>query len=177
MDNASLQRDRVEERGVTAPQKWEGRTLAEMVDFILATYHGPLRDELPRLEALAAQVAQAHGAGDVSELDELAHLITQLADELLTHMDKEERVLFPWIRSGNGAATQAPIQVMRRDHSDTQAALARMRELTDGYTVPDEAGSSWRSLWDGLAHLDGALTDHISLEEDVLFPRALSGGS
>ena len=51
----------------------------------------------------------------------------------------------------------------------------RLRELTDGYQVPEEVCNTWRALWHGLAALEEALHQHIHLENNILFPRALQG--
>ena len=63
---------------------------------------------------------------------------------------------------------------MLREHDDAGDALQRLRELTDDYTVPDGACNTWRALWAGLAALETDLHQHIHLENNILFPRALA---
>jgi regulator of cell morphogenesis and NO signaling len=64
---------------------------------------------------------------------------------------------------------------MEREHEAVGAALRRIRELTDGYTVPAEACNTWRALWRGLGALEKDLHQHIHLENNILFPKALAG--
>ena len=67
-----------------------------------------------------------------------------------------------------------PISVMEHEHADAGAALQRLRELTNEYEVPAEACNTWRALWHGLAALEESLHQHIHLENNILFPRALA---
>ena len=54
--------------------------------------------------------------------------------------------------------------------------LRRLRELTDDYQVPDGACNTWRALWAALEALEVELFEHIHLENNILFPRALGVG-
>jgi regulator of cell morphogenesis and NO signaling len=62
---------------------------------------------------------------------------------------------------------------MEHEHVSAGQALRRLRELTDDYEVPAEACTTWRALWHGLADLEKELHQHIHLENNILFPRAL----
>ena len=49
---------------------------------------------------------------------------------------------------------------------------ARLREITQGFTLPADACNTFRALYDGLAHLETEMHLHVHLENSVLFPRA-----
>jgi regulator of cell morphogenesis and NO signaling len=66
-----------------------------------------------------------------------------------------------------------PVAVMLQEHDDAGGALARMRELTNGFTAPPEACNTYRALFAGLVELEEDLHRHIHLENSVLFPQAL----
>jgi regulator of cell morphogenesis and NO signaling len=68
-----------------------------------------------------------------------------------------------------------PIAVMEAEHEAAGAALRRIRELTGDYTLPPGACTTWNALWHGLEALEVSLHEHIHLENNVLFPRALEG--
>ncbi len=157
------------------PQRWSDAPLAELIEHILTVYHRPLDEELPRLEVLARKVARVHHDKDPERLNEMLDVYIALKDELQQHMMKEERILFPMILSGAGTQSGPPIRVMRHEHETAGAALAQLRTLTDDYQVPEQACNSWRALWHGLAALETALHEHIHLENNILFPRALAG--
>jgi regulator of cell morphogenesis and NO signaling len=154
-------------------ENWNDHPLPELIDHILATYHRPLTDELPRLGAMARKVLAVHGDKDPERLAELVRVYEGLMFELVDHMAKEEQILFPMIRNGQGAFADGPVAVMLHEHDDAGAALKRLRELTNNYEVPAEACNTWRALWHGLAALEDDMHRHIHLENNILFPAAL----
>jgi regulator of cell morphogenesis and NO signaling len=157
--------------------RWDTAPLNALIEHIMVTYHQPLYEELPRLEAMARKVLDVHRDKDPQRLAELFSIYLEIPAELKQHMMKEEQILFPMIRQGQGARTGGPVAVMEREHEAVGAALRRMRELTDDYTVPAEACNTWRALWHGLEALENDLHQHIHLENNILFPRALAGGA
>ena len=156
-------------------ERWTQAPLGELIDHILVTYHRPLDEELPRLEAMARKVLDVHGEKDPERLAELLSVYLGLKAELEQHMMKEEQILFPMIKQGHGAMALGPISVMRHEHDSAGAALRRLRELTDDYEPRPDACNTWRALWHGLGALEKALHQHIHLENNILFPRALAG--
>jgi regulator of cell morphogenesis and NO signaling len=167
------------EREIAAPSgnevRWDEAPLDDLIRHILAAYHEPLKEELPRLEAMGRKVVDVHGDKHPTTLPELLAVFVGLKAELEQHMAKEEQILFPLIQRGQGAMADGPISVMEHEHDSAGRALERLRELTGGYEVPAEACNTWRALWHGLAALEDALHRHIHLENNILFPRALEG--
>lgn len=163
----------VEEARPPGPDEtdWTQEPLDRLTDHIVTRYHRALDAELPRLCLLADKVARVHGTPQLIALRQEVH---KIASELASHMRKEEQVLFPWIASGRGAAAGAPIRVMQLEHDDHATSLHTLRSLTDDYQAPPKACGSWRALWYGLSELDRELQEHIHLENNVLFPRALT---
>lgn len=161
--------------GDSTPIRWDHEPLDALLDHILTTYHRPLDEELPRLEAMARKVDAVHRDKMPEVLPTLLAVYLELKAELDQHMAKEEQILFPMIRRGQGPLAVGPVSVMEQEHEDAGAALQRIRELTNDYTVPEEACTTWRALWHGLAALETALHEHIHLENNILFPRALAG--
>jgi len=154
-------------------ENWTEAPLGQVIDHILGAYHEPLWEELPRLDAMARKVLDVHREKDPEGLAELARIVAGLRSELEQHMRKEEGILFPMIKRGQGSMAEGPISVMEREHEDAGAALRRLRELTGNYEVPAEACNTWRALWHGLAALENDLHEHIHLENNILFPRAI----
>jgi regulator of cell morphogenesis and NO signaling len=156
-------------------ERWDQASLSDLIEHILAVYHRPLDEELPRLESMSRKVLKVHGDKDPERLTELLSVYLDLKAELDKHMAKEEQILFPMIKQGQGAMADGPISVMKDEHNSAAAALRRLRELTNAYEVPTEACNTWRALWHGLAALEESLHRHIHLENNILFPRALAG--
>ncbi|HJS73313.1 MAG TPA: iron-sulfur cluster repair di-iron protein [Vicinamibacteria bacterium] len=156
---------------------WADAPLEDLVAHILTAYHLPLWEEMPRLEAMARKVLEVHQDKEPELLRELLAVYLALESELAVHMQKEERILFPMILRGQGFLADGPIFVMREEHDQAGRALKRLRELTNDYEVPPRACNTWRALWHGLAALEESLHEHIHLENNILFPRALGSGS
>lgn len=144
--------------------------------YIVETHHEFLREELPRVHAMAERVAQVHG-GHTPSLVEAYHVFHGMAQELINHMAKEEQVLFPAITALDRKELEewdldGPISCMMEEHQDTGSALKRLNELTEGYQPPPDACNTYRALFAGLADLEKDLQRHIHLENSVLFPAA-----
>jgi regulator of cell morphogenesis and NO signaling len=163
------------EQGPGAARQWQEEPLPALIDHIITRYHRPLDGELPRLRAMVQRVLEVHGERDPERLQAIAKTFAVMEAEIWPHMRKEEAILFPWIRGGNGPDAGAPIRVMQHEHDVLGDLLKKMRELTRDYTPPLDACATWRGLYQGLHDLEVDLHEHIHLENNVLFPRALAG--
>jgi regulator of cell morphogenesis and NO signaling len=156
----------------------------ELIGRIVNTHHAYVRRALPVLTAFTQKLAAVHGVRH-PELSEVAALTLEVAAEMSTHMMKEEHVLFPYIvaasrAAANGAAAPAapfgsidnPIRMMEADHDATGAALARIRELTADYSVPDDGCATYRACLAELRAFEEDLHAHVHLENNILFPAA-----
>ena len=159
--------------------------LANLIDHILSTHHVFTREEIDRLGALMQKVFGKH-AGNHPELEELQSLFQMLSYELGPHMMKEERVLFPYILAIEDAAANHrtlgvppfgtvtnPIRMMMFEHDNAGSLLKRMRQVTSDYSVPADACISFQTLYKALEAFEKDLHQHIHLENNVLFPRAV----
>ncbi len=166
-------------------QDWKSESLADLIDHIVETHHAYTREELDRLEPLLAKVCSVHGQRH-PELPRIQQLFAGLAQELTMHMMKEEQVLFPYISRMEEAVVerrpimpsmfgtvQNPVQMMMHEHDSAGQALHEMRELSAGYTAPQDACVSFQTLYRALDEFERDLHQHIHLENNILFPRAV----
>jgi regulator of cell morphogenesis and NO signaling len=151
-------------------ERWLEAPLQQLVRHILVDYHEPLREELPRLEAMARKVARVHGEREPVRLPALLQSYLALEAELVEHIAREEVVLFPPLLE-RGAAAALDVAGFRDDHEEVGRRLAELRELTDDFQAPEGACNTWRALWAGLEALEASLHEHVHLENNVLFPR------
>ena len=156
-------------------ESWAGAALPALIDHILATYHRPLDEELPRIDAMARKVFEVHADKDPENLGKLVATFGALKAELEQHMMKEEQILFPMIQQGAGAQADGPVHVMRMEHDDAGSALKILRQVTNDFTPPEGACTTWRALYAALADFERDMHEHIHLENNILFPRALGG--
>jgi regulator of cell morphogenesis and NO signaling len=160
-------------------------TPTQLIHHIVSTHHAYVRAELPRLIPMAERVGAKHGASS-PELAALEPQLNQLSDELIFHLNKEERILFPYIESldaftsGQGpaphscfATVESPIQAMIHEHEAAGALLAQMRAATNNFTPPPGACPTLVGLMDGIDAFERDLHRHVHLENNLLFPKAI----
>ncbi len=158
---------------------WSREPLHALIDHIIATYHDRLREDLPRFEAMAGKATLAH-ASKAPHLARVQDLVGELSADLNDHMRKEELVLFPAIRTLEGAGRRGaswisqPITVMEQEHDRAGELLAELRSITNHYTVPDWACPTVRALYRGLEEMEASMHLHVHLENNILFPRTLA---
>jgi regulator of cell morphogenesis and NO signaling len=165
----------------TQPDHPENRSASELVDYIIGTHHLFTAEEIERLTPLMEKVCSRHGENH-PELFKLQTVFLALADSLIPHMRKEEMVLFPYIRSLDGGSFQPPhfgtiqnpVRMMMADHEEDGERLRVMRDIANDYVPPAGACPSYTALFAGLQDLERDLHRHIHLENNVLFPTAIS---
>ena len=173
LDPARVLREiEVEDAAHPSAPRWDERPLGELIDHIVAYYHRRLREELPQLVEMAAKVERRHAEKAACPRGLHDHL-DYVHQAVLDHLAKEEQVLFPMIRAGRGPHAAGPIHVMEVEHEDHAQNLARTRALTGNLVPPAEACATWTALYLRLAALEIELMEHIHLENNVLFRRAL----
>ena len=167
IDELEAELEGVAALGVAAgrPESTEG--LSELIE---TRYHAAHRRELPELVRLARRVEAVHK--DKPDVPRgLAALLEQMSVELEAHMQKEEQVLFPLMRRGGHPMIAQPIAMMLAEHDDHGARLRSLEEITDDFTPPAGACTTWRALYVGARKLAEDLVEHIHTENNVLFPR------
>ena len=176
------------EREGAATQKhhnWQAEPLANLIDHIVANHHKYVRDEIPRLERLLEKVCSVHGSNH-AELHQIRETFGGLAQEMYSHMMKEEMILFPYIARMEQAILQKsavpsppfgtvrnPVNMMIHEHDSAGAALSAMRRSSNGYLPPTDACMSYTTLYKALGDFEADLHLHIHLENNILFPRAI----
>jgi regulator of cell morphogenesis and NO signaling len=135
---------------------------------------------LPQIFNYVLRVASKHG-DSFPYMKEVYVLFAELKEEFEQHMQKEEKVLFPKIKllelnaTGNQNANylQAPIDMMEQDHEHAGMTMQKIRELTNNYTAPEQACTTFRLTLDSLKAFEEDLHQHVHLENNILFPKAL----
>jgi len=164
---------------------WLAEPLADLIMHINNTHHKYTREEIARLRPLFDKVCNVHGEKH-PELQQVRHDFHALAQELSTHMMKEEAVLFPYIERMEEAGiarepvlpapfgtVRNPVAMMMHEHDSAGNLLRSMRDLSNGYQPPANACVSYKTLYSALAEFERDLHQHIHLENNILFPRAI----
>jgi len=164
---------------------WASASASELIRHIEQKHHAYVREEVPRLAKLLAKVRSVHGARH-PELERVERVFAATAGELTRHMLKEEQILFPYIeRMEQALASGAepppaffgsvanPIQMMMQEHEAAGDSFAELRQRTENYTVPADGCVSYRTAYAALAEFEADLHQHVHLENNILFPRAI----
>lgn len=162
---------------------WWSASLDAVIARVVDGHHAYTRTMLERLRGLAVRVIARHQASH-PELVVVEHVLGALHDDLLPHLVREERILFPFIREiekrGGAGLLQDrdsaahPVRTMLAQHATTADLLDDLVATTDGFVLPPTACNDYANLYQGLAALRRDLLLHLTLEENVLFPRALA---
>ncbi|MBS1542151.1 MAG: iron-sulfur cluster repair di-iron protein, partial [Bacteroidetes bacterium] len=155
-------------------------TMSLLIDFIEQNYHQYVRKSIPLLSELLSKVASVHGEQH-PELLSIQSEFEVLASDLLSHMKKEELVLFPALREleQTGGQTDHPIAVMiehpiaamEHEHDIAGDLLKSIREYSNHYQVPADGCVTYQLTSRKLEEFDRELVNHIHLENNVLFKK------
>lgn len=164
---------------------WQTESLSNLAARIVDAHHVFTKQELIRLEKLFDKVCSRHGQNH-PELLALRETFAQLKQDLIPHMLREEQVLFPYIARmeeavNNGqelpppffGTVQNPVRMMAMEHDTAGDLLRELRQISGDYTPPPDACISYQTLYQTLAELEADLHQHIHLENNILFPRAI----
>ena len=156
-----------------------------LADYIYNKHHIYYYDEEPIISDLLQKVINRHGS-HFPELQDVNTLYSTLTNELKDHFSKEEEIVFPFIKAlvqanktGNKEVLQSqltltqPVRLMESDHEAAGQILARLNQLTNGYNAPEGACNSFQFLYKKLKELEDDMHQHIHLENNILFPKAI----
>jgi len=160
-------------------QTWDMDLLA---DYIEKKHHRYVEKRIPELKTYLNKIAKVHGERH-PELLEIDDLFSASAYELLSHMQREETILFPYVRD---LATQTnnekphfgtvrnPINVMMQEHDNEGVRFRKIAELSDNYDPPNDACTTYKVAFEMLKEFEEDLHAHIHLENNILFPKAIA---
>ena len=163
---------------------FEEMTCEQLISYILIHHHFYVKQSMPIITGHLEKVANKHGE-KFPFMVEVFHLFSELQNDMTHHMQKEEMILFPRIKhmeeivmnnkvaEMDVAQIQGPVSVMMNEHDKAGALLYQIRNLTNGYEVPDEACTTFRVSLAELKEFEEDLHKHVHLENNHLFPKAI----
>lgn len=153
-----------------------------LADYIVNVHHSYVRENGPVIAGLASKVANRHGDRH-PELFALSQQVQLLLADLYQHLVKEENVLFPAIKQlasaksnlqiGDNVGIASVVALMEQEHESAGDDLRSLRKITNQYQLPDGACNSYTYLFEKLREFENDLFNHIHLENNILFPKAL----
>lgn len=156
-----------------------------LIDYIEKTHHRYVEEKSAVLVAFLDKLCKVHGHNH-PELFEINELFIGCANELAQHMEKEETILFPFIKKMENAirtrqaieqphfgTVENPIAMMKHEHENEGDRFVKIAELTDNYTPPADACNTYKVTFAMLQEFEQDLHKHIHLENNILFPKAI----
>jgi len=180
---AELKSNETGHKGKTATD-FNTISLSQLVEYIVTTHHEYVKKEMPAIAMYLQKIAAKHGEHH-PEMLKVFELFMAVKEEMEQHMQKEEVVLFPRIKElekqlGTGNSSQvnisylkAPIHMMEQEHEHAGDALAEIRKLTSNFNPPADACTTYRLSFAALEAFELNLHQHVHLENNILFPKAL----
>lgn len=171
----------LEENSFASQKEYNEWSLSFLSDFIINNYHHYIERTVGPITEFAVKVARVHGERH-PELIEVLQAWNSLREELLQHMMKEERILFPYIKSLEASTewqrpmfgtAQNPIHMMEMEHETAGGLMARIADLTNHYLAPEGACTTYRVLFSMLQEFEEKLHEHVHLENNILFVKTL----
>jgi regulator of cell morphogenesis and NO signaling len=164
---------------------FEKMEVADLINHIVNKHHYYVKENVPLIYAHLEKVSSKHG-NHHPELLKIFELFNEVKIEMEQHMLKEEHVLFPRIKILAEALREnqlasppvkafiaAPVRMMEMEHEKVGEALHLIRELTNNYNPPAEACTTYRLSFNELKEFEHDLHQHVHLENNILFPKAL----
>jgi len=164
---------------------FENIKLADLCDYIINTHHSYVKNEMPQIYAWLEKIASKHGERH-PELYKIAEMFASVKEEMELHMKKEETVLFPRIKELEKLAEsdspnlqisitylQSPITIMEQEHDHAGTSLNEIRILSNDYTPPIDACTTYQLSFAALKAFELDLHQHVHLENNILFPKSI----
>lgn len=164
---------------------WLGASLSDLCNDIEETHHAFLKNSLPTVTSLFAQVIELHGDKHPELLDARDYFVTW-RNEIREVMAEVERSVFPTIRQLEDTSQPANcnvggvLKLMRRitlEHKDIGDALKKARQASSNFVTPKGVGPAYAQLFGLLRRMEADVRHHVHKEEFILFPRVLELGS
>ncbi|MFS8616749.1 MAG: iron-sulfur cluster repair di-iron protein [Solitalea sp.] len=178
-------KQRAEEQNLVSGPDFRTWPLDLLADYIEKTHHRYVERNLPALCRYLEKIKMVHGQAH-PELETIAAIFSESAGELTKHMKKEELILFPFIRKlsrmkekgqsvepSAAGAVQHPVRMMMHDHDAEGERFRKIAKLSNNYTPPADSCATYRAAYAKLEEFERDLHQHIHLENNLLFPRAI----
>lgn len=152
-------------------------SLSFLSDYIVQTHHSFVKKNIPELIFYAQKVANRHGNSH-PELNKIRDLVEVLANELLSHLKKEEEEAFPQIKTleqsnGEIKLSDNAFNMLVEEHETAGALMEEIEKLSNQFTPPADACASYQVLYKSLDGFQQDLHKHVHLENNILFLKAL----
>ena len=156
-----------------------------LADYIEKKHHHYVTEKIPIILQFLDKLCKVHGSNH-PELFKINELFIGCAEDLASHMKKEELLLFPYIKKLAGASLdnemiqkatfgsiENPISMMMMEHEAEGDRFREIVSLSNAYTPPSDACNTYKVAFSMLEEFEQDLHKHIHLENNILLPKAI----
>lgn len=156
-----------------------------LTDYIEKKHHRFVVEKSAEIRPFLKKIVEVHGQNH-PELLEIKNEFEASLGELTMHMQREELLLFPFIRKLLEAKSKGkekpkslfgsvenPIQQMQNEHHDEGERYRKISRLSNEYIAPLDACNTYKVSYALLREFEDDLHFHIHLENNILFPKAM----
>ena len=167
----------------------EDMSVDRLIDFINGQHHSNEAEVLDFMEeSIKKLITNPQCSADlISLLKEIEEYFNDLKDKLVKHCEKEDKILFPYMRklyelrrdklftntSQNNSFVKKPIQLLEAEHVQAATTLSKIKIITDNYSIPVNAPKDYQKLMDNLKEFESEFHVHLHIENNILFPKVL----
>ncbi|MBN8570738.1 MAG: iron-sulfur cluster repair di-iron protein [Ignavibacteria bacterium] len=173
------------EKNAAISQHFNNWEVSFLIDYIINNHHNYVTRSVSTIEHHLEKVITAHGVKH-PQLIKIKTSFDAVKEELIAHMQKEEKMLFPYIINMKTAIQHSmkmncasfgsvnnPIKVMENEHEEAGKRMAEISLLSNRYTPPENACNTFKVLYSELKEFEQDLHQHVHLENNILFPKAV----
>jgi regulator of cell morphogenesis and NO signaling len=154
-----------------ADVEWLLKPVSVLIDHIQVYYHRRHRKQLPELIHMAEELESSQA--ELTDFPKgIKNLLQSLHADLLSHMEKEERLVFPMINENLAAHVYCQVSNLMHNHDHHFYVLEKIKTLTDNFRPPQGASYQWVVFNEKLAEFKKELLEHIRLENELLFSKS-----
>lgn len=156
-----------------------------LIDYLLHVHHAFMRKMVPNIQATLVAFVPGHKK-KYPYIEKVQEIFDDLASELMVHMQKEEDIVFPYIRQMSSTLKNKEVygplfvrmlkkslqEIAIKDHNCITALLIQLRKETSHYSFAENACTRLQVIYNQLKDFDADLVQHKHLENNILFPKA-----
>lgn len=161
---------------------WKLRLLS---DHIIKNHHAYVRQVLPQIENLLEENENISNV-TANYIEEVKDHFRGLTNEMMKHIQKEERIVFPIIKyledcekfnekpktRGYGRIKDQ-IDVLEDEHLGAENTIKEIKNIINRFDISDDSSNKIKLIYDKLIEFEEDTQMHVHLENSILFPKAI----
>jgi regulator of cell morphogenesis and NO signaling len=168
----------------------EDMSVDRLIDFINGQHHSNEAEVLDFIEESIKKLITNPNCDKalISILQKLDEKFNNFKDKLTKHCEKEDKILFPYMRklcelrrdkiftntSQKNSFVKKPIQLLEAEHVQASSVLKEIKEITQNFSSQANAPKEYQKLMEHLKEFEVEFHVHLHIENNILFPKVIA---